>query len=129
MKKHAALAIAIAAVVSVPVFAQSGAVISSSSGTYVNSGTGLLVTPGVPIDTVAVLPGGTVLPSGTVLLPATSHLLPGAVQVQSSTTTVMGAAPAVGVSGSRTIVTNYWVNVPAGVEHRADFQRWLALKP
>jgi len=27
------------------------------------------------------------------------------------------------------VVTNYWVNVPAGVEHRADFQRWMRLKP
>jgi hypothetical protein len=37
------------------------------------------------------------------------------------------AAPA--VNGSQTIVTSYWVNVPANVTSRADFQRWLQLKP
>jgi len=33
------------------------------------------------------------------------------------------------VSGNtRTTVTRYWANVPAGVERDADFQRWQRLR-
>jgi hypothetical protein len=90
----------------------------------VTSGTGLVVGQGAPSSSVTVLPSTSVA-IGTV--PGT-RVLPGAAQVQSSQTTVLGGPAAGGISGSKTVVTNYWTNVPAGVEHRSDFQRWQSLK-
>jgi hypothetical protein len=140
-RKHA-LAVAAAAFLAVPAFAQSssctldsnlqmtcpsttilgaGPAVTSSSGTVVQSGTGLAVTPGAPSSTV-------VAPTGSVVLAPSSHLLPGAAQVQSHQTTVLGGPAPGGIASSKTVVTTYWVNVPAGVEHRADFQRWMRLK-
>jgi hypothetical protein len=53
------------------------------------------------------------------------HLLPGGSMVQhSSKTTTMGAGP----GSTQTVTTTYWANVPAGVEGRRDFKRWMALK-
>jgi hypothetical protein len=49
------------------------------------------------------------------------HLIPGAVQVQAGTSESVNG-------NSRTVVTRYWANVPAGVERDADFQRWTRLK-
>ena len=142
-RKHA-LAVAAAALLAVPAFAQSssctldnnlqmtcpsttilgaGPAVTSSSGTVVQSGTGLVVTPGAPSSSVVLAP------AGSVVLAPSSHLLPGAAQVQSHQTTVLGGPAAGGITSSKTVVTNYWVNVPAGVEHRADFQRWMRLKP
>jgi hypothetical protein len=60
-------------------------------------------------------------------MPST-HLLPGGANVQASSTTVLGGPAGPGVSGTQTVVTRYWVNVPANVERRADFQRWKSLK-
>ena len=137
---HAGLAFAASAVLAAPVFAQSlvcdtannlcapstailgAGPVTSSSGAAITSGTGVVVTPGVP-SAIAVAPSSNVaavLPSG--------QLLPGGTMVQSSTT-VLGGPPAV-VTGpaSTTVVTRYWVNVPAGVESRADFQRWMHLR-
>lgn len=134
-RKHA-LAVAAAAFLAAPVFAQSNACtlssdnlqmtcpsttilgagpVMSSSGTVVTSGTGLVVTPGAPSSTVVVAPG--------------SRVLPGASNVQASQTTILGGPAAGGIASSQTIVTRYWVNVPAGVEGRSDFQRWMNLKP
>jgi hypothetical protein len=119
-RKHAGLIVALAAFAAAPAFAEGGK-ISSSSSTSVTSGTGVVVGQGAPGTTVIVEPAATVA-----LVPGT-HLLPGAAQVQASQTTVMGA-PAPGIVSSQTVVTRYWVNVPAGVEHRDDFQRWTRLK-
>jgi hypothetical protein len=119
MRKHAALALAIAAVVCAPAFAD-GAV-TSSTGASVSSGTGVTVTPGAPSASVAVTPSTT-----TVAAPS-QRMLPGGTMVQQSSTTTMGG-PAGEVSGSQTIVTRYWANVPAGAERRADFQRWQRLR-
>ncbi|HET8746761.1 MAG TPA: hypothetical protein VFM98_14230 [Ramlibacter sp.] len=154
---HAALAVAAVAVLSVPAFAQTTCTVSSdnlqtictetttilgagpvmsSNGTLVNSGTGMVVTPGAPATiAVAPAPAVAVVPASTVAVAAPAviavpgtRILPGAAQVQASQTTVLGGPAAPGVTSSRTVVTRYWLNVPAGVEHRADFQRWLSLK-
>lgn len=119
MSKLAYAAVAAATVLAAPAFAQ--AYVSSSTGASVSSGTGVLVTPGAPSATVTVTPAATV----SVVQP---HILPGASMVQYSSTTVLGGPPAVGVASTQTVVTKYWANVPAGVERRADFQRWMALK-
>jgi hypothetical protein len=142
-RKHAALAVAAAAVLSAPVFAQStlcdasatscttttttilgAGPVMSSNGAVINSGTGVIVGQGAPSTSVTVLPSSvamTTVPS--------NRLLPGAAQLQASQTTVLGGPAAGGVTGSTTVVTNYWVNVPANAERRGDFQRWLSLKP
>lgn len=153
---HAALAVAAVAFLSAPAFAQTSCTVSSdnlqtictetttilgagpvmsSNGALVSSGTGVVVTPGAPATiavapapAIAVAPATTVAVAPVLTVPGT-RVLPGAAQVQASQTTVLGGPAAPGVTSSRTIVTSYWVNVPAGVEHRADFQRWLALKP
>ena len=119
MKKQS-LVLALAAVACASAFAEGGAVTSSSS-TTVTSGTGVIVGQGAPSTTVIVEPATTVA-----VVPGT-RVLPGAAQVQASQTTIMGG-PAPGVTSSQTVVTRYWVNVPAGVEHRSDFQRWTHLK-
>jgi hypothetical protein len=123
MKKQS-LVLALAAFACASAFAEGG-MVSSSSGSSVSSGTGVIVGQGAPSTSVTVLPSSSVAVS---TLPG-NRLLPGAAQVQASQTTVLGGPAAGGVSGSQTVVTNYWVNVPAGVEHRGDFQRWQSLKP
>jgi hypothetical protein len=122
-RKHASLIVAVAAFASVSAFAEGG-MVSSSTGTSVSSGTGVIVGQGAPSTSVTVLPSSSVAVSTY-----GSRLLPGSAQVQSSQTTVLGGPAADGVSGSQTIVTNYWVNVPANAERRGDFQRWMSLKP
>ncbi len=148
--KHAALAAAVAALLAAPAYAQnadcsvsssnlqsncpdtnvlgagsstmsSGSTVTNSSGASVSSGTGVTVTPGVPSASVTVTPSST-----TVAMPS-AHLLPGGATVEASSTTVLGG-PSGTASGSRTVITRYWVNVPANVENRADFQRWTRLK-
>ena len=123
MKKQS-LVLALAAVACASAFAEGG-MVSSSSTTTVTSGTGIVVGQGAPSSSVTVLPSSSVAVS---TVPG-NRMLPGAAQVQASQTTVLGGPAAGGISGSQTVVTNYWVNVPAGVEHRADFQRWQHLKP
>lgn len=124
---HAGLALAASAVLAAPVFAQNlvcdmsthlcapstsilgAGPVMSSSGTAITSGTGVLVTPGAP-STVTVMPSNEI-----VVVPST---------------TVLGAGPAMvtAPSGTTMVVERHWVNVPAGVENRADFQRWMRLK-
>lgn len=120
MIRQASLILAVAALASTTAFAE-GNKISSSSGDSVSSGTGLVVGQGAPSSSVIVTPASTVA-----IAPGT-RMLPGAAQVQASQTTVMGG-PAPGVKSTTTVTTNYWVNVPAGVERRGDFQRWTHLR-
>lgn len=108
--------VAVAAFLSLPALADSS--VSTGTGGSVSSGTGLLVAPASASVTV--------MPSTTVAVP-TARLLPGGAMVQRSSTTVLGG-PAGDVSGSKSIVTDYWVNVPSGAERRDDFQRWQSLK-
>jgi hypothetical protein len=111
-------ALAAAAFLAVPAFAQGS--ITSSSGASVSSGSGVIVTPGVPSASV------TVIPSTSVAIPSHS-LMPGGVMAQSSSTTILGG-PSGDVSGSQTVITNYWANVPADATVRGDFQRWQRLQ-
>jgi hypothetical protein len=67
------------------------------------------------------------MPSTSVAV-STTHLLPGGVNVPVNSTTVLGG-PAGDASGSKTVVTTYWTNVPADAASRWDFRRWEALKP
>lgn len=69
----------------------------------------------------------TTTPSTAMAVETAPHLLPGGVMSPMNSTTVLGG-PAANTSGSKTVVTNYWVNVPAHVERRGDFQRWTHLK-
>ena len=159
-----ALAVAAAAFLAVPAFAQNCTLSSdnlqmicpgttilgagpvmSSNGTPLTSGTGVVVKPGTSLHSVAVAPSA----ADVALVPG-HRVLPGAAVVQASQTTVLtsgtaapaaapagqtavlGAAPAATLpvaSGSQTVVTRYWVNVPANVTSRPDFQRWTHLKP
>jgi hypothetical protein len=118
MKTKLLAAVALAAAVSAPAFAQSS--VSSSSGVTVNSGTGVIVTPGVPSASV------TVIPSTRDAIP-THPLLPGGAMVQHSSTTVLGG-PSGDVSGSKSVITNYWANVPGDAQQRGDFHRWQQLR-
>jgi hypothetical protein len=108
--------VAVAAFLSLPALADSS--VSTGTGGSVSSGTGLLVAPASASVTV--------MPSTSVAVP-TGRLLPGGAMVQRSSTTVLGG-PAGDVSGSKSVVTDYWVNVPSGAERRDDFQRWQSLK-
>ena len=107
--------VAVAAFLSLPALADSA--VSSSTGVSVSSGTGL------PVGSSASV---TVIPSTSSAIPS-AHLLPGGAMVQRSSTTVLGG-PSGDVSGSKTVVTDYWTNVPAGAERRSDFQRWQSLR-
>ena len=114
----------------------------SSSGTTITSGTGVVVTPGTSIQTVAVapsaadialIPGHRVLPGASIVRASETTVLasgPATVSVPASQTAVLGAGPTAqpAASGSQTIVTRYWVNVPSNVTARSDFQRWTHLK-
>lgn len=122
--KHATWAVA-AIVLSAPAFAQTA--VQSATGASVSSGTGLVVTPGVPSATI-------VAPSTTVVAPGTTVVAPVAAVAAIPTPSMSGAVVAQAgtsesVSGNtRTIVTRYWVNVPANVTADADFQRWQRLR-
>ena len=107
-----------AALLAASAFAQS--TVTSSTGATVSSGTGVAVTPGAPSASV------TVTPSTSVAVPS-AHMLPGGAMVQSSSTTVLGG-PSGDVSGTKTEVNTYWVNVPANAPNRYDFQSWQSLK-
>lgn len=108
--KHTLLALTLAVAAS-GAFAQA---VHSSSNIPVTSGTGVVVTPGVVSSTTLV----TTAPA-VASMPAARYS--GAVMAQAGTSE--------SVSGdTRTIVTRYWANVPAGVERDADFQRWQRLK-
>lgn len=96
-------------------------VVSSGTGSAVSSGTGLAVTPSMSGAAVAVTPS-------SALPHPNAHLLPGGTMVQANSTTTMGGPSGPGVSGTRTVVTHYWVNVPANVEGRSDFRRWMNLR-
>lgn len=126
-KQRAALILALASLACAPAFAEGARVgtvgsttVTTSSGATVQSNSGVLVTPGVPSAAV------TVLPAATAVVPS-ELLLPGGAAVQASSTTVLGG-PSGNVSSSKTVVTNYWINVPANVEGRADFRRWQSLR-
>lgn len=108
---HAGWAVA-ALVLSAPAFAQT--TVQSSTGAMVSSGTGVVVTPGVPAAAVVTAPATTV-----VVAPSAS--IHGATVAQIGTTESVNG-------NTRTVVTRYWVNVPAGVERDAEFQRWQRLK-
>jgi hypothetical protein len=110
--KHASLAAAMAAALCAPAFAQTAAV-SGSTTTIVTT----------PPATATV----TVKPSTSVAVES-SHLMPGGVMLPSSSTSVLGG-PSGNISGSHSVTTNYWVNVPPNAAQRADFQRWQQLKP
>jgi hypothetical protein len=122
--KHASLILALAAVASTSAFAEGG-MVYSSGGSSVSSGTGVLVGQGAPSSSVTVIPSSSV---AVTTVPG-NRLLPGAATVQANSTTVMGGPAAGGISGSQTVTTTYWVNVPGGVQYRSDFQRWQSLKP
>lgn len=108
--KHALLALTLAVGAS-GAFAQA---VHSSSSIPVTSGTGVVVTPGVVSSTTVV----TTAPA-VASMPAPRYS--GATTVQYGTSE--------SVSGdTRTIVTRYWANVPAGVADDDDFQRWQRLK-
>ena len=107
--------VAVAAFLSLPALADSS--VSSSSGVAVSSGTGL------PVGSSASV---TVIPSTASAVPS-AQLMPGGAMIQRSSTTVLGG-PAGDVSGTKTVVTDYWVNVPAGAQNRSDFNRWQSLK-
>jgi hypothetical protein len=107
--------VAVAAFLSLPVLAEG---VSTGTGGMVNSGTGLAVQPA----TASV----TVMPSTASAIPS-ARLMPGGAMVQRNSTTVLGG-PAGDVSGSQSIVTDYWVNVPPSAEHRTDFRRWQSLR-
>lgn len=111
--KHASLAAALAAALCVPAFAQTSATVSGSTTTTVTT----------PPATATV----TVKPSTSVAVES-SHLMPGGVMMPSTSTTVLGG-PSGNISGSQTVTTHYWVNVPPNAAQRADFQRWQQLKP
>lgn len=117
MKPMHALAVVALAALAAPVFAQ----VSSGTGLAVTSGTGPTVHSATAPDAAVVAP------SSAVMIEAQPHLLPGGVMAPVANTVVMGGPPAA-ASGSRTIITRYWVNVPANVEQRADFQRWKELR-
>jgi hypothetical protein len=109
MKKT--ILVAALAVAASGAFAQA---VQSSSGVTVSSGTGVVVTPGVSTST-------TVTTSAPVVSTLPAPRYSGAVMAQAGTSE--------SVSGTtRTTVTRYWANVPAGVERDADFQRWQRLK-
>jgi hypothetical protein len=58
-----------------------------------------------------------------VLAPATSVAV-----VPAGAVLVPGSATEMVAGNSKTIVTRYWVNVPAGVERDPEFQRWMRLR-
>ncbi len=109
--KHTILAISLAVAAS-GAFAQA---VQSSSGATVSSGTGVAVMPATASSTT------TVTTSAPTVSTLPSPRYSGAVMAQAGTSE--------SVSGNtRTTVTRYWANVPAGVERDADFQRWQRLK-
>jgi hypothetical protein len=107
---HAGWAVA-ALVLSAPAFAQTA--VQSSTGATVSSGTGVVVTPGVP--------------SAVVTAPATTVVVAPSASLHGATVAQVGTTETVN-GNTRTVVTRYWVNVPAGVERDADFQRWQRLR-
>lgn len=115
--KHAAWAVA-ALVLSAPAFAQTA--VQSATGASVSSGTGLVVTPGVPSATVVAPAATVVAPVPTVAVVPTPWMS-GAVVAQAGTSELVDG-------NTKTVVTRYWVNVPANVTADADFQRWQRLR-
>jgi hypothetical protein len=111
--KHASLAAGLAAALCAPAFAQTSATASGSTTTVVT----------MPPATATV----TVKPSTSVAVES-SHLMPGGVMLPSTSTSVLGG-PSGNISGSHSVTTSYWVNVPPNAAQRADFQRWQQLKP
>lgn len=116
--KHVALAIAAAAaVLAAPSFAQTS--MQSGTAATVSSGTAATVsTPGTDASV-------TVMPHTASAVPS-ARLMPGGAMVPYSSTTTLGG-PAGNVSGSKTVTTRYWVNVPPDAQQRLDFQRWQRL--
>lgn len=109
MLKTTCLAAA-AALLAVPAFAQTA--VNSGSGATVTSGTGVVVSPSVSATAV--------VPAGTVVAAPKASITDASVVAAGTTESVNG--------NTRTVVTRYWVNVPAGVEREAEFQRWQRLR-
>jgi hypothetical protein len=104
----------------------SSANLSSGSSAGVSSGTGIGVTSGTGIAVQPSNASVTVIPSTAVAVPS-ANLMPGGVMAPAGSTTVLGG-PSADVSGSQTVTTRYWVNVPAGADRNHSFQRWQHLR-
>lgn len=113
--KYLALAAAASAAFAIaPSFAQTA--VQSGTAATVGSGTGVTVTS--PNDATV-----TVTPHTASAVP-TARLMPGGtMQAHGSTTTLGGP----GASNTKTVLTRYWVNVPADAQQRLDFRRWQRL--
>lgn len=95
-----------------------GVVTGSGTGSATVTATG--VAPADGSNAAALPPDYASLPASPDVALAAYRVLPGAV--------VVPAAVVSAVDGnSRVTVTRYWVNVPAGVEQHASFQRWQRL--
>jgi hypothetical protein len=130
---HAALAVAIAAVLSAPVFAQSStapagvtndinannSANTAGNNVSITSGRGAGASQGANASV-------TVIPSTQTAVP-TANLKPGGVMFPAGSTTVLGG-PSGDASGTQTVTTRYWVNVPANAQNNGDFQRWQKLR-
>ena len=117
--KHLFLAATtLAALAAAPAFAQT--TVQSGTTATVSSGTGVTVTSPNTGASVTVTPS-------TAVAVQSAHLMPGGVMLPAQSTTVLGG-PAADVSGSQTVTTRYWTNVPANAQYRADFQRWQQLR-
>jgi hypothetical protein len=116
--KHAALALAAAAAfLAAPSFAQT--TVQSGTAATVNSGSSASVTtPGTDASV-------TVMPHTSSAVPS-ARLMPGGAMVPYSSTTTLGG-PGANMSGSKTVTTRYWVNVPPDAQQRLDFRRWQRL--
>jgi hypothetical protein len=142
-----AVAVAVAAIFSVPAFAQGAGGSAGAAGTAGTAGTPAPASNSVNVNTntgsqapagmTGGVSSGTGVPvmsgTGVAVAPASGpvapapRIIPGSGVVPYSTTTVMGG-PAPGISSSTTVVTYSWVNVPADAASRGDFNRWQSLK-
>jgi hypothetical protein len=147
MKTLTMTALVAAMIAAGPAFAQTGTSgaggAASASGTT-SAGTSAAGTTGVATGTPAgstttatgIKPADGSNPKAEAMSGATGTVAPGdrvlaapaATVVTPAPATVLGAAPAGTTVRQTTIVSRHWVNVPANVEARGDFQRWMALR-
>ena len=106
--KHAGWAVALAAVLAAPAFAQ---YVQTPSGVTVTSGTGVGVTQGIPARPVTTVPA--------------THVHGASVATAGTSTTVASNGPG---SSTTTTITRYWVDVPPDASRDPTFQRWQSLK-
>jgi hypothetical protein len=116
MKRIVFLAAA-AALAAPAVFAQT--VISSS---------GPVILAGPPIQRP--LPGAVIAEAPLIVSPGVVAVAPSTCTTLPCSTAVLGGPPATVTTTTApvTMATYYW-NVPANIQHRADFQRWMRLWP